>query len=74
MPAELGMVVPAPYAGRAIAEREDILRTLMADWEQDWSDHLGRESDGSMIWYVNACDLILLVDEIHRLRLAAKHR
>ncbi len=72
--AELGMVTPQPYAGRAADEREDILQALMADFEQDWRDHLCRQSDGSMVWDVNACDVLLLVDEIHRLRLAAKQR
>lgn len=60
-----------PYSTLTPDERQEILTVLLEDWTRDWDDRLGIAKDGSMVWQVNAVDLMLLVDEIYRLRLAA---
>jgi hypothetical protein len=63
-----------PYAKSTRAEREDILATLMEEWTKNWEDGFGKRADGSMVWQVNAVDVMLLVNEIERLRRSSSER
>ena len=57
-----------PYGSLGSQERDEIVATLCDDWTKDWGDGFGARPDGSMVWQVNAVDLMLLVSEIARLR------
>lgn len=60
-----------PYAKSTPEFRAEALEALMcpdSGWPKDWEDRLGLDAKGSIIWQVNAADVMLLVREIERLR------
>ena len=57
-----------PYHKASDKDRSKALDDLLEQWSQDWRDNFGKRSDGSMTWQCNAVDVMLLVDEIQRLR------
>lgn len=62
-----------PYAKSTPEFRAEVLEALMcpdSGWPKDWEDRLGLDAKGSIIWQVNAADVMLLVREIERLRKA----
>jgi hypothetical protein len=57
-----------PYAKFSREQRDALVAQLCEDWSRDWHDRLGLRPDGSMVWQVNAVDVMLLVAEIERLK------
>ena len=65
------MPTAGPYAKLSQEQRDEVITTLCEDWSRDWEDRFRRRDDGSMVWQVNAVDVMMLVNEIYRLRAAA---
>lgn len=57
-----------PYDKSTPEFRAEALEELISGWSQDWEDRLGLDAKGSIIWPVNAADVMLLVRAIEALR------
>ena len=57
-----------PYAKLTREQRDEIMIDLADEWSHDWEGGIGRETDGAMLWRVNAVDVMLFVNEVLRLR------
>lgn len=63
-----------PYSKSTPESRAQCLEALLCPetgWPRDWEDRLGLDAKGSIIWQVNAADVMLLIAEIERLRTPA---
>lgn len=66
LPSSDGPMTPPPVAEPAAPYERDpeLCDEIIAEWRKDWAGRLGKQPDGSILWRVNASDIMRLVERI----------